>query len=142
MENPQKKVGRKPKIDKKNNWIGIRLTELEMANLQGLMEQSGQKDMSKFVRDCLFNREIRVVKTDASFYKTIELLTKILAQNHAVGVNYNQVVKHVNAHFGEQAPQLIKPLESRTFEFVKVWEQVKTATQKLMDIYHGKENKK
>jgi predicted regulator of amino acid metabolism with ACT domain len=139
--NVQKKGGRKPQSEKKNDGLRVRLNESEQAKLQRMMDEFGQSNMSKFVRNCLFNREIRVVKTDTSLYKTIEFLTKILAQYRAVGVNYNQTVKHVNTCFGEhKAARLLKNLEGYTAELVKLGEQLKAVTEELMKKYHDRQD--
>jgi len=136
MENMQKKVGRKPKMVKKNSWLCLRLDEAEQIKLQGMMEEFGQNSKSNFVRNCLFNRKIRVVKMDPSLHKSIEIMAKILSQYRTVCVNYDLTVRRVNTCFGERkAAQLMKGLEGYTIELVKLGERLKE-TKKIMEKYH------
>jgi hypothetical protein len=137
----EKKGGRKPKIDKQSAILTIRLNEKERTELLNLADKCGQNNISKFVRSCIFNREISVVTIDNSLYKIIEWLTKIHSQYRAIGVNYNQTVKHINTCFGEnKAVLLLKNLEKYTADLIKISEQIRIISEKLKEKYDNNEN--
>jgi hypothetical protein len=136
------KQGRKPKITGKYlHNLRVRLNDEEFAQMQTLMDNSGFANKSNFIRNCIFGREIRVVKTDASLYKTIEWLTKIHSQWRAIGVNYNQTVKQINAKFGEKrAAYLLQNLEKNTIELIKIMSMVTEFIQQLQIKYYDSKN--
>ena len=140
-QNQQRKGGRKPKIDKQRFLIAVRLNDQEHTKLLAMVDEFEVKNISKFIRDCLFKREVKVVKTDSSMYKIIELLTKVHSQYRAIGVNYNQTVKHINTCFGEnKAGLLLKNLEKYTSDLVKISEGISALTEKLKEKYDGSQN--
>jgi hypothetical protein len=135
------KGGRKPKMNKHCFAINVRLDEAEYAKLQNMVDELGQNNKSKFIRSCIFGRQINVVKTDASLYKVIEWLTKIHSQWRAIGVNYNQVVKQINTCFNQnKAAFLLKNLEKYTIELIKLSEAISKVTEKLKEKYYGSQN--
>jgi hypothetical protein len=120
----------------------IRLSAEEHAKLLNMADELGQKNRSKFIRSCIFGREISVVKIDSSLYKVIEWLTKVHSQYRAIGANYNQTVRRINACFGEnRAAALLKSLEAHTQNLVVISKQILTVTEKLKERYYGTQNK-
>ncbi|MDR0415541.1 MAG: MobA protein [Prevotellaceae bacterium] len=136
-----KKAGKKPEKNGQSIRISVRVNAEEHARLLELVDELGQSNKSKFLRSCLFNREISVVKVDSSLYKAIEWLTKIHSQYRAIGTNYNQTVKRINACFGEKkAALLLKNLETYTRNLIAVSNQIFAVTQKLKEKYHGSQD--
>ena len=63
-------------------------------------------------------------------------LTTFHSQFRAIGVNYNQVVKHLKAAFTEKmALALLYKLEKATIEFVGIQKQVMELTEEFEKIY-------
>jgi hypothetical protein len=132
-----KKGGQKPKVDSQCFMINVRLNAEEHAKLLNLVDELGQTNKSKFIRSCIFNREISVVKVDSSLYKVIEWFTKIHSQYRLIGTNYNQTVKRINTCFGEnKAKLLLKNLEAYTQNLNVLSEQVAAVAQKLKEKYY------
>ncbi|MGL4364632.1 MAG: plasmid mobilization protein [Bacteroidales bacterium] len=135
-EKIQRKGGRPHKINKHNYNIKVRFNAEDYNLLQNKLEELNQKNTSKYIRSVLFGREIRVVTTDESLYKIIEVLSKITAQYRRVGVNYNQVTKHINTCFGEQkAKEMLEELEQTTKMLVKISEGIASFNEKLKKKY-------
>jgi len=62
------------------------------------------------------------------------------SQYRAIGVNYNQTVKHINAAFNtNKAASLLKHLEEYTAKLIQISEQIAIVTNKLMEKY-GSQN--
>jgi hypothetical protein len=139
MGNGNNKGGRKPKAKKRGFIICVRMDDVEFAAFQNMMDKYAQNSISNFVRDCIFNHEIKVVTADKTLYKVVEWLTKIHSQYRAIGTNYNQAVKQINACFNaNQAAHLIAKLENYTISLVKLSEQIAMVTNKLKEKYGGK----
>jgi hypothetical protein len=131
----------KQKLDKQTFNLKVRLSESEFAKLQSMMDEFMVTNKSNFIRNCLFKKEVKVVKMDSSMYKVIEWLTKIHSQYRAIGVNYNQTVKHINTCFGEnKAVLLLKNLEKYTANLVKISEQIALVSEGLKKKYRAMES--
>ncbi|GHT63205.1 hypothetical protein AGMMS50239_18670 [Bacteroidia bacterium] len=59
---------------------------------------------AKFIKTCLFKREIKYAKLDKAAVGYYMRLTTFHSQFRAIGLNYNQVVKHLKATFTEKSP--------------------------------------
>jgi hypothetical protein len=137
-----KKGGRKPKVDKQCVTIAVRLSAKEHTELLNLIDKFEQNNKSKFIRSCIFGKEISVVKIDNSLYKVIEWLTKVHSQYRAIGTNYNQTVKYIKSCFGEKrAVLLLKNLEKCTANLIKLSEQISLVAEGLKKKYADSSNK-
>lgn len=73
-----------------------------------------------------------MLKIDKSLSDYYSRLTNIFAQLRAIGVNYNQVVKVLNANFSEnKARILLFKLEKETVQLVTLAQQIISLTQKI-----------
>jgi hypothetical protein len=137
-----KKSARKVVAEELSVHLTVRLSAEEHAKLLSMADELGQKNRSKFIRSCIFGREVSVVKIDSSLYKVIEWLTKVHSQYRAIGANYNQTVRRINACFGEnRAAALLKNLEAHTQNLVVVSKQILTVAEKLKERYYDTQNK-
>ena len=86
-----------------------------------MVDETGWTDKSKFIKAVLFNKEIRYVKLDKAAMDYYMHLMSFHSQFRAIGVNYNQVVKHLKTVFTEKtALALLYKLEKATIELV-IW---------------------
>jgi hypothetical protein len=79
----------------------------------------------KFVKTYLSKKEIKYVKLDKAAMDYYIRLTTFYSQFRAIGVNYNQVVKHLKATFTKKtALTLLYKLEKATIELVAIQKRV------------------
>lgn len=117
--------GRPTKIDTASHCIMVRFNDTEYAQFLTLFEQSGMLAKAVFIKARVFNESFRVVKTDQGTLEYVAKLTTFHAQFRAVGVNYNQVVKELHAHFSEKKTlALLYKLEKATAELAGIGQQV------------------
>jgi uncharacterized membrane protein YheB (UPF0754 family) len=114
----------------------VRFSEQELVELQNLLEKSKYSKVSTLIKKVLFNREIHIVTHDENLYEVIEQLSTLLYQYNKVGVNYNQVVKHIHQRFNEKTTaQMIQALEKHTVELVRITEQFVPIVDRLKEKY-------
>lgn len=117
----------------------IRFSELELVKLQNLLDKLKYNKVSTLIKRVLFNREIHIVTHDESLYEVIEKLSNLLYQYNKVGVNYNQIVKHVHRVFNEKtAAHMVKTLEKQTMELIQITEQFVPIVDGLKEKYMTK----
>lgn len=120
-----KKEGRPSKIDPAIYRFSVNFSAVEHARFLTLFEQSGLLSKAAFIKARVFNESFRVVKTDQGTLEYVARLTTFHAQFRAVGVNYNQVVKELHAHFSEKKTlALLYKLEKATTELAGIGQQV------------------
>jgi hypothetical protein len=91
---------------------------------------------AKFIKTCLFKREIKYVKFDKAAMDYYMRLTTFHSQFRAIGVNYNQVVKHLKATFSEKmALAMLYKLEKATIELVAINQRIEKLTKEFEDKY-------
>ena len=102
------------------------------ARFLAMIDETGWTDKAKFIKTCLFKREIKYVKLDKAAMDYYMRLTTFHSQFRAIGVNYNQVVKHLKATFLEKtALALLYKLEKTTVELVTAQKQVEGLTKEF-----------
>lgn len=117
--------GRPPKDDPAAHRLTVNLTDVQYAEFQTMYEQSGVASLSGFIAARIFDREFRVIQTDAGTVDFVMKLSALYGQIRSVGVNYNQVVKQLHAAFGEKkALSLLYKLEQQTIELSKIGREV------------------
>jgi hypothetical protein len=103
----------------------IRMNAVQHAQFLSLFEQSGMKNKSRFILARIFNESFKVIKVDKSALDYYTKLTTFYAQFRAIGVNYNQIVKALNANFSEKkALAFLYKLEKATLELVELNKQI------------------
>jgi hypothetical protein len=113
------KGGRPPKTDPCRHRYSIKLNDAENARFLAMFDETEWNDRAKFIKNILFNKEIKYVKLDKAAMDYYMRLTNFHSQFRAIGVNYNQVVKHLKATFTEKtALALLYKLEKATMELV------------------------
>ena len=135
-----KKSGRKPKIDPAVNRYSINLNAVDNAKFLALFDQSEMKIIAHFITACIFQKTVKTVKIDMNAIEYHEKLTRFFSQFRAIGTNYNQVVRLLNANFSDKkAAAYLYKLEKETIELVKVTKEVIRLTQEFEETYLKKE---
>lgn len=81
--------------------VEIRLTEQEKMLLR---KKAGMQDMSKYIRDILFERQgNRKLIPPERFQALEECLRQLKKEVNHIGVNINQIVKNHNSNFYSSA---------------------------------------
>ena len=135
-----RKTGRKPKIDPAVNRYSINLNAVDNAKFLALFDQSEMKIIAHFITACIFQKTVKTVKIDMNAIEYHEKLTRFFSQFRAIGTNYNQVVRLLNANFSDnKAAAYLYKLETETIELVKVTKEVIRLTQEFEETYLKKE---
>lgn len=117
--------GRPTKTDTVSHCVMVRFNDTEYARFLTFYEQSGVSAKAVFIKARVFNESFRVMKTDQGTLEYVAKLTTFHAQFRAIGVNYNQVVKELHAHFSEKKTlALLYKLEKATTELAVIGQQV------------------
>ena len=135
-----KKSGRKPKIDPAVHRYSINLNAEDNAKFLALFDQSEMKVIAHFITACIFQKTVKTVKIDMNAIEYHEKLTRFFSQFRAIGTNYNQVVRLLNANFSDKkAAAYLYKLEKETIELVKITKEVIRLTQEFEETYLKKE---
>ena len=123
--NPDKnrvpKGGRRPKENPMKHRYVFRLDDEDNARFLAMFDQSGKQTKAEFITAVLFAREIKVVRIDKAAADYYMRLTTFHSQFRAIGVNYNQLVKALNANFTEKkALAFLYKLEKQTAELAEL----------------------
>lgn len=117
--------GRPTKTDPALCRYSVNFSAAEHARMLSLFEQSGMLSKSAFIKARVFNEPFRVITSDSGTLEYVAKLTAFHTQFRAVGVNYNQVVKELHAHFSEKKTlALLYKLEKTTIELAAIGQQV------------------
>jgi hypothetical protein len=130
------KGGRPPKADPCRHRYSIKLNDVDNARFLAMIDETGWNDKAKFIKACLFKKEIKYVKVDMVAMEYYARLTNFYSQFRAIGVNYNQVVKHLKATFAEKtALALLYKLEKATMELIATNKQIEDLTKEFEEKY-------
>jgi hypothetical protein len=131
------KGGRPPKADPCRHRYSIKLNDVDNAQFLSMLEETGLRyNAAKFIKTCLFKREIKYVKLDRAAMDYYMRLTTFHSQFRAIGVNYNQVVKHLKTTFTEKmALAMLYKLEKATIELVTINQKIEKLTREFEDKY-------
>jgi hypothetical protein len=117
--------GRPPKTDTADFRYSVNFTAEEHARFLTMFEQSGLQSKARFIKTRVFGDTFRIIKTDEGTLKYVAKLTQFHSQFHAVGTNYNQVVKELHIHFSQKkALVLLYKLERLTAELYAIGQRI------------------
>ena len=135
-----RKTGRKPKIDPAVNRYSINLNAVDNAKFLALFDQSEMKIIAHFITACIFQKTVKTVKIDMNAIEYHEKLTRFFSQFRAIGTNYNQVVRLLNANFSDKkASAYLYKLEKQTAEMKELLLKVLILTDEFEKKYLNKE---
>ena len=93
-----------------------------------LFHKSGAKSKSDFVRGCILGGKFKVITVDKSAVDYYRKLSELIAENHRIGVLYNQTVRAINSYHSVKTAQiLLEKLE-------KISGQIITLQQKAIQL--------
>jgi hypothetical protein len=119
------KGGRPPKLDPCRHRYSFKLNDVDNARFLAMIDETACTDKAGFIKTCLFKRKIKYVKIDKAAMDYYMRLTTFYSQFRSIGVNYNQVVKHLKGTFTEKkALALLGKLEKVTMELITVQKQI------------------
>ena len=72
-----------------------------------LFHQSGAKSKSDFVRGCILGEKFKVITVDKSAVDYYRKLSELIAENHRIGVLYNQTVRAINSYHSVKTAQIL-----------------------------------
>ena len=112
--------------------VMVRFDDLEWDSFIGMMEKANQDVKATFIKQLVFSRPFRVLKTDRSLAVFCAKLSEFFAQFRTVGVNYDLVVKELKSGFSEnKAMTMLYKLEKATLEMTSVMCEVKILAEKF-----------
>ena len=124
------RTGRKSKSNPADRKYSFRLNAEENTKFEQLLAESGERDLTLFIKKSIFSGQIKVVKIDKATMDYYIKLTEFHRQFQAVGNNYNQVVRTLKNNFGEKrAMALLYRLEKLSIELMLVCKKVMVLTQ-------------
>lgn len=128
MEEKKKRkqsTGRKPAVDPANRKITIRMNEQEFVRFERLMNIAEIKDKTHYIKSCIFDKKISIIKINKADMDYVKRLTEFYAQFRMFGNNYNQVVVALKSNFSEKtAMRLLYKLEQQTIKFAHLSKQI------------------
>lgn len=77
--------------------IYVRLTDKEFTTLRSRCKNTTCRSISDYVRQCIFSRPITTITRDASADEAITQMSHLNRELNAIGSNFNQLVRKVNA---------------------------------------------
>lgn len=106
---------KKEAVDNREYRYYFRLNAEENNRFLDLFEKSGAHTKTKFILGRLFDREFRVVQTDAEKHIYYTKLSDFYRQFRGLATNYNQVTKKIHKTFSDkQARYLLHELKEIT----------------------------
>lgn len=114
--------------------IYVRLTDKEFTTLESRCKNTTCRSVSDYVRHCVFSRPITTITRDASTDEAIMHISHLNRELNAIGSNFNQLVKKVNAtsQAGEIKGLLLLFESQKKTLFSKI-DEVKEQLQKLAE---------
>jgi hypothetical protein len=78
--------------------LETRVNKKTYLDLQRILSQNPNKDMSGLVRDILYNRPIKIFTHDLTLDNLMEELAKLRTEIRAIGININQITRLFNTY--------------------------------------------
>ncbi len=102
MTKKENRGGRPPKLDPAVHNYSLHLNSKENAEFIRLFEDSGIRHKSHFIASCIFDKQMKIVRVDQNTLDFYNKLKEIRQELRSIGVNYNQYIVLLRAHFTEQ----------------------------------------
>ena len=113
----------------------VRFDNLEWDSFIGMMEKANQDVKATFIKQLVFSRPFRVLRTDRSLAVFCAKLSEFFAQFRTVGVNYDLIVRELKSGFSEnKAMTMLYKLEKASLEMTSVMHEVKDLAKRFETI--------
>lgn len=124
--------GRPKESNPATHRLTVNLNDVQYAKFLTMYELSGIATHSAFIADRIFGAPFRVVTTDATKREFVSKLTALYGQFRAIGMNCNQIVKHLHTAFDhKRALTLLFRVERQTFELYKIGQKVLEVCERM-----------
>ena len=121
----ERKTAEKPRWD---NWHVRLPNPKDQQRAIDLFQRSGAQTKSDFVRGRILGGKFKVITVDKSAVDYYRKLSELIAENHRIGVLYNQTVRAINSYHSVKTAQiLLEKLE-------KISGQIITLQQKAIQL--------
>ena len=100
----ERKKAEKPRWD---NWHVRLPNPKDQQKVIELFHKSGAKSKSDFVRGCILGGKFKVITVDKSAVDYYRKLSELIAENHRIGVLYNQTVRAINSYHSVKTAQIL-----------------------------------
>ena len=121
----ERKTAEKPRWD---NWHVRLPNPKDQQKVIELFHKSGAKSKSDFVRGYILGEKFKVITVDKSAVDYYRKLSELIAENHRIGILYNQTVRAINSYHSVKTAQiLLEKLE-------KISGQIITLQQKAIQL--------
>ena len=119
----------KPNVERWDRWDTRLPSPKDQQKVIELFHKSGAKSKSDFVRGCILGEKFKVITVDKSAVDYYRKLSDLIAENHRIGVLYNnQTVRAINSYHSVKTAQiLLEKLE-------KISGQIITLQQKAIQL--------
>ena len=122
---PERKTSEKPRWD---NWHVRLPNPKDQQRAIDLFQRSGAETKSDFVRARILGEHFKVITVDKSAVDYYRKLSELIAENHRIGILYNQTVRAINSYHSVKTAQiLLEKLE-------KISGQIITLQQKAIQL--------
>ncbi|WP_417354172.1 plasmid mobilization protein [Flavobacterium sp.] len=114
--------------------IYVRLTDKEFTTLESRCKNTTYCSVSDYVRHCIFSKPITTITRDASTDEAILQMSHLNRELNAIGNNFNQLVRKVNASSeAAEMKGLLLLFESQKKAMFSKIDDVKEQLQKLSE---------
>ena len=118
----------KPNVERWDRWDTRLPSPKDQQKVIELFHKSGAKSKSDFVRGCILGEKFKVITVEKSAVDYYRKLSDLIAENHRIGVLYNQTVRAINSYHSVKTAQiLLEKLE-------KISSQIITLQQKAIQL--------
>ena len=100
----ERKRAEKPRWD---NWHVRLPNPKDQQRAIDLFQRSGAKTKSDFVRARILGEHFKVITVDKSAVDYYRKLSELIAENHRIGVLYNQTVRAINSYHSVKTAQIL-----------------------------------
>lgn len=95
------------KIERWDRWDTRLPSPKDQQKVIELFHKSGAKSKSDFVRGCILGEKFKVITVDKSAVDYYCKLSELIAENHRIGVLYNQTVRAINSYHSVKTAQIL-----------------------------------
>lgn len=97
----------KPNVERWDRWDTRLPSPKDQQKVIELFHKSGAKSKSDFVRGCILGEKFKVITVDKSAVDYYRKLSEFIAENHRIGVLYNQTVRAINSYHSVKTAQIL-----------------------------------
>lgn len=97
----------KPNVERWDRWDTRLPSPKDQQKVIELFHKSGAKSKSDFVRGCILGEKFKVITVDKSAVDYYRKLSELIAENHRIGILYNQTVRAINSYHSVKTAQIL-----------------------------------